>query len=194
MHGMTRACSILALAIALAFFASSSVFATGWNDYELDIGDGFHIVRCNSLDVCLADSSNQLIYHPEKFDSSGPINAYSVSPNAILLRTYGRTPRNLFAGDTFENVDTRKEYFFVYDRSTQSLSNPLSANDPLLVGFGSINWTRPKNPNPTFSFVAAFVLLAIIAIVIGVPLLLVCTAVTYLYRLLQKPKRAPDGG
>lgn len=191
---MTRARSVLALTITFAFFASSSVFATGWNDYELDIGGGFHIVRCNTLDVCLADSSNQLIYHPQKFDSSGPINAYSVSPNAILLRTYGRTPRNLFAGDTFENVDTTKEYFFVYDRSTQSLPNPLSANDPLLVGFGSINWTPPKNPNPTFSFAATFVLLAIIAVVIGVPLLLVCTAANYPYRLLRGPKHAPDGG
>lgn len=194
MNNVIRTICTQAFAFIIVILAPAIVYTSGWSDYELDIGDGFKIVRCNALDVCLANSSNELIYHPDIFDSTGPIVAYSVSPKVILLRTFGRTPRNHFPGDTFQIVDTTQEFFLIYDRGTSTLSKPLSANDPSVTALGSIDWMVPRNPNPTLPIAFTLVFIAIIAIVIGGPLVLACIAASFLYRWARGSRPTPEIG
>jgi hypothetical protein len=184
---MIRTLCFLALLASIA--ASQNAFASGWNDYQLDIGDGFRIVRCNSLDVCLADSTGSVLYAPDSFESTGPINGYYITPTAILLRTYGRAPRNHFPGDTFENVDTSRQFYLAYDRLSKKLSRPTNTPSDLNALHGTLHWTAPSNPNPT-SLVGLTALLFAMFVFIGGPIALGLGLVYLLYQATKT--KAPN--
>ena len=48
---------------------SSSLLATGWNDYSLDIGDGYMVFRANSMDVSIGKVAGEgLILYPDDYE------------------------------------------------------------------------------------------------------------------------------
>ena len=117
------------LVFAIVAYLASAVQASSWNDYKLAIDPAYNIYRNNSLDVCLGRNSGLLIYVPDDHPQSSPIVDYSVTPTHIFLRTLGRSPRNLFEGDTFEEVDLSKEFFA---SSPESVGKTGSGRSPML--------------------------------------------------------------
>jgi hypothetical protein len=162
--------------LALASLGNSAS-ASGWSDYELPIDPGYKIVRCNSLDVCLGHDDGLLIYVPDNYENTGPIVGYSVTHSHILLHTLGRTPRKLFEGDTFENVDPSQEYYFVFCKSNDQLDGPYSLTEfnshAVVREIGELEWTQPANPNVVLPLAGGLLFLAISAAIFGIPILLV---------------------
>ncbi|WP_153559504.1 hypothetical protein, partial [Roseimaritima sediminicola] len=151
--------------------------ASGWNDYQLTIDPGYKICRANSLDVCLGHSDGQLIYVPSDYAQTGPINAYNVTPTHIFLHTHGRTPRNLFEGDTFENVDPSQQFFFVLDKSDDRLTGPFTIAEfqkqPGVPAEENLQWTEPRNPNAASAAIVGWIFLSAALLMIGWPIFLI---------------------
>jgi hypothetical protein len=180
----------------LAILATSTnvAGASGWNDYELSIDPGYTIYRCNSLDVCLGHNDGTLIYVPADYAQTGPIDAYNVTPTHIFLRTLGRSPRNLFQGDTFENVDPSRQFFFVFDKAKDSLAGPLSLAEfqthPVVTDHGDTDWTETRNPNVARPLVGGLMFLAMSAIILGWPILLAIGVAVLIVFVLRSRRRA----
>ena len=189
-HRMTR--TLCSIALIATITAAPNALASGWNDYQLDIGEGFSIVRCNTLDVCLADSSGLILYAPDNFDSTGPINGYSITPTAILLRTYGRVPRNKFPNDSFENVDTSRQFYLEYDRLSKKLSKPTNSVSALAEKHGMPRWKSPKNPNRS-SLVGLTVFCFVVLIFIGGPIALGLCLVYILFQATKANAPSSNG-
>jgi len=159
---------LLRTAFVLFFYllCASNLFATGWLDYKLDIGDGYSILRANSFDVMLLKNGESIISNHE-YDSIGPITHYFKDSNHIFLKTAGWRFRNLFKGDQFKKIDSSKEYFFVVEITDGEISGPLTRaeflDNDVVVRAGNIDWARPRNPSfwhPVLGFLL-FVLLSI---------------------------------
>lgn len=130
----------------------SCCFASGWHDFELDIGDGYTICRTSTMHISLGKTSGgSFVLSPSRYDGVGPIVSYSNTTKFIFTRNIGRQDRNLFAGDTFQNPDSTKEYYFIVSKEDDSVIGPLSeadfVNHPNVLSVGSIEWTVPKNPD-----------------------------------------------
>jgi len=175
---MNRILVILAL-----IFMSVSVHASGWNDYSLDIGDGYMVFRANSMDVCIGQPGGSLILYPQDYAEVGPVIAYDMTNEFILTKNAGRVPRNLFVGDTFENVDYGKEWYFLIPKMTNEPLGPYTkiAFFDLIreKGIRNVEWMIPKNPNfwtpllGSLIFIAiAIPILAIKFFYISIPLLI----------------------
>ena len=57
----------------------------------------------------------------------------------------------MFAGDTFQNSDSTKEFYFIVSKADDSVIGPLSKTDFVnhsnVLSVDSIEWKVPKNPN-----------------------------------------------
>jgi hypothetical protein len=129
----------------------SNAWATGWNDYRLDIGDGYSIIKANSLDICLAESNGSILLRPLDFEHMGPIVGYYSNDSVILTKNAGRNRRNLFDGDTFEEADYTAEFFFIFEKDGKSLRGPFQKlefqKNIFQLGINHFDWSAPKNPN-----------------------------------------------
>ncbi len=108
--------------------------AAGWTDFSLEIAPGFTVWRANSEDVRLLGAK----FGPSA-EEVGPLVAYAVSPNLILLRHR-------------EKVGDLEPHFFRVRRRDGLTLGPLTeaellARDevkPLLP----VDWTRVAHPRP----------------------------------------------
>jgi hypothetical protein len=128
-----------------------TAFASGWNDYSLDIGDGYMVFRANSLDVCIARTGGRIILFPQDYKDVGPVVAYNMRDEYILTRNAGRVPRNHFEGDTFEEVDFGKEWYFFIPKATDKPVGPYEKTVFMNLmnekGITNVEWIEPRNPN-----------------------------------------------
>lgn len=138
--------------------------SSGWNDYSLDLGEGFRIIRANSFDKGL-DGPNQIHIFHRNYPKIGPLVGYYKDPNYIFVKTIGWKYRNLFEGDTFKEGDPSKEYYFIVNILDSSINGPLigqqfniEANN---IGFSSIDWMDSKNPNFWTPLIGTLMFLAI---------------------------------
>ena len=145
--------------------------SSGWNDYSLDIGDGFRIIRANSFDKGL-DGPNQIHIFHRNYLKIGPLVSYYKDTKNIFVKTIGWKYRDSFEGDTFKEADSSKEYYFIVNILDSSINGPLNntqfdieANN---LGFNSIDWVKPKNPNSWTPFLGTLLFL-----VISIPILYV---------------------
>lgn len=164
----------------IAFCFTEPASAAGWHDYELPIDPGFKIVRANELNVVLCHH-DRTVLAPRSHVGVGPICAYAVTPTHIFSRHYGRSPRNLFAGDTYENVDTTKHFFFVTIKSGAEVEGPFDEqaflNHSAVKAVAPIQWIEPKNPNIAAPLFGSLYFLAVSALVLGWPILVAVVAV-----------------
>jgi hypothetical protein len=185
-------------AILLILLSASVCLASGWNDFTLDIGDGYNVFRANSLDVCIGRADGSLILSPRDHDKVGPIVNYISTPDYILTKNLGRTPRKLFEGDTFQEVDPSHVYFFVIVKANDEVRGPFSTDEfsqrPEVASLGQLDWQIPKNPNfwtpllGNLMFLAfAIPILAIKFFWITIPLII---AMALLIRHVIKKRRA----
>lgn len=148
--------------IPILIFHSTS-FASGWNDYKLDIGDGFSIVRANSLEVVLVSSDNTITLYPGDYEGVGPIVAYSMKKDYIFTKNAGRYKRNLFEGDTFEDIDYDKKFFFIVDKKNENIDGPLTEKQFSFMvqklGDFKVKWKKPRNPNFLVSLIGTLIFL-----------------------------------
>ena len=138
------------ISITFAVLISAcSCLASGWNDFRLDIGDGYTVYRANSMDVGIGKAGSLILY-PRDDDNVGPVVGYITTPEYILTKNLGKTPRNLFESDTAE-VDASQEFFFVIAKGTDELHGPFSEDEfakrPEVINLGQLDWQIPKNPN-----------------------------------------------
>ena len=135
----------LSLLTALLFVKNASA------DYEMAIGDGYRYVNCNSIEtgVCAANSGG-VIFTPLDYPNVGPVVELSTNKSHIFLRNVGRKNRSLFLGDTLEEIDETKSFFFVIDKSDDSTTGPLSLAEfnthNSVVLAKPIQWREPRNP------------------------------------------------
>ena len=141
---------LLKLLAGLLLLYGGAVAATGWLDYELDIGNGYSIFRPSALDVSLA-RNHVVIVSRSNFSEIGPIVGYFNNHSHIFLRAVGWKRRNAFPQDEFKEIDSSKEFFFVVHVRGGEVTGPLSRNaflqNPVVTASGSFEWIKPKNPN-----------------------------------------------
>jgi len=139
--------------ITLFLFLLSFIncFSSGWNDYSLEIGDGYSIFRANNMDVCISNVHGNIILHPDIAENVGPVSKYMTTKTHIFTKNLGRIPRNLFEGDTFENIDPSKEFFFMIIKKTDRVVGPFSKEEfnsqKEVIKLKYLDWKTPKNPN-----------------------------------------------
>ena len=187
----------------------------GWSDYRLQIDPGFEIIRANSLDVDLCRTGGSLVYFHGDYAGVGPIDGYVVTPTHIFTRHQGRVPRNLFAGDTFEDVDPSRTFYFVVDKVAAStpgkfgfakdvkingvpvaddrppdvfgpFDEPTFLRQPAVQAAAPIKWVEPSNPNAAAPLVGSLMFLAISAVVLGWPIILLVVVVVVGYILWRR--------
>jgi hypothetical protein len=186
------------LVILTLILLSANAHASGWNDYSLDIGDGYMVFRANSMEVSIGQTSGSLILYPQDYIGVGPVIAYDIKTEFILTKNAGRAPRNLFENDTFENIDHGKEWYFLIPKVTNEPLGPYTKaafSDVLREkGIQNIEWVRPKNPNfwtpllGSLMFIAiAIPIIAIKFFYVSIPLLIVVS--WGIMRLLKRRKQ-----
>ncbi len=190
----------------LTFLLSASVcFASGWHDYTLDIGDGYNVFRANSMDVCIGKANGRLILYPNDHDNVGPVVRYIVTPDYVLTKNLGRKPRNLFEGDTFQNVDSSQEHFFVIAKVNDEVSGPYSEEEflqrPEVASLGQLDWQIPTNPNRLTPLLGniMFIAFSIPFLAIGyfwitIPLIIGTVLLIRYIKTIRRRKAQPESG
>ena len=175
-------------------------FASGWNDFELDIGDNYRIFRSNSLDVSLGKAGGQLLIFPRDYNGIGPLIGYYATDKYIFTKNYGAKPRGLFEGDTFQDTDIQRVLFFILVKRTDEVIGPLSQDTfiyrPEVSSQGPISWKTPRNPNfwrpllGSLMFVGtAIPILAVKFFWISIPVVVVGATLFFVFRR-RKHKRS----
>ena len=140
------------LAILALIFLAGSAHASGWNDYSLDIGDGYKVFRANSLQVCIVKTAGSIvILDPMSYPEVGPVVAYDMKKDFILTKNAGRGPRNQFKGDTFDDVDYKRDWYFLIPKANNEPLGPYTKETFMRVlkekGIEDVEWVEPQNPN-----------------------------------------------
>lgn len=171
---------------------TAPALATGWNDYVLPISPEHAICRANSLDVMLCRDTS-IILSPDSYPDLGPIVAFHVGKTHIFTRHIGAKPRNEFPGDTYKELDYSREFFFVVDRQTDSVSGPYAEAqfqvNPHVVQAVPIQWESPSNPNVVLPLFGSLMFLLFAAIILGSPLLVFAPIVIIVIYNIRRRKR-----
>lgn len=182
--GRQHAMRVLLAAVVWLAVVPSLAWATGWLDYELELDDGYAIVRANAFDVMLTHNETVLISHHD-FPQIGPITQYAQQQgHALFVQTAGWSPRHLFEGDTFKEVDLTQQFYFIVTGETPAIEGPL--NDaafnahPLVVASAPLSWGRPKNPHVWRPLLGTLVFVALSIPILYMKYALVTVPVTLL--------------
>ena len=115
---------------------SSCCYATGWNDFILDIGDGYYIFATNG--TSLGREGRSHIIPSDIHDDVGGIVSYSNEEEFIFTKNRGR--------------NVTKEFYFIVSKKDDGVTGPLSTTEffdhPNVLSVGAIDWKPLKNPNP----------------------------------------------
>lgn len=219
-----HAVSATLLLIAL-LFTPIRASATGWNDYELQIDPEFWLARNSASEIVLCNSARAIVYHQVDYPGVGRMAEYAVTDSYIFTRHIGSKPRNRFPGDTFEDDDPSREYFFIVRKDGEVVGGPMDRQEeiidrvlhitfrkstPHVLGplnrhefdaepaFGKsapIHWQTPKNPNFWTPLLGTLMFLAMSALILGWPVLLVMAVLLPIsvmcYSRLRKRPQAP---
>jgi hypothetical protein len=146
---------IFVLLLSLAMLPSL-LHAQAWYDFEMDLGDGFKLVRANPVDVAIYDalgiSKKQI--SPWEFEGIGPVVAYAITDKFIFSQNAGAvTAKDAqhAAGYRIESVDTSQRFYFAFDKLSRSLIGPMSQVEFIEAyeakAGKQIPWTPVRNPN-----------------------------------------------
>ena len=130
----------------------------------------------NTLDISIGKSDGLIILDPRNFEKVGPVVSYQMLDLFILAKTKGRKDRHLFQGDTFQEVDYEKEYYFILRKSDDFIYgpyNPAQFQDKINeLKIAPTEWVQPENPNRHISIIGSLIFVAI-----AIPIL----AIKYFY-------------
>ena len=178
--------------IPVFIFIVSACFASGWNDYTLDIGDGYNIVQTSISEVCIGNPEQVLILYPNNYDNVGPVIRYIATPKYILTK-------NLYQKSRVSQDDkTSNECFFIILKGIDKVTGPLSESDflklPEVISVGRLDWKTPKNPDfwiPLFWNTIAFVILPIPILAIKffwITIPVIILIIFFVYQIRRKRK------
>ena len=165
------------LTLGLVLCACTPARAQAWTEYELDLGNGYELFCNNDTDVGILRKNpggpfDSYLIPPDSSSGVGPIIEYAVTTKYIFTHNAGLASRNLFQGDTFEDPDYSKNYYFFIDVVTSQVSGPLTLAQfnlqPPVVALSPIKWSIPQNPY--FRWVCALIgfgAVSLVAIVIA---------------------------
>lgn len=138
------------MTISVFLLSAGACPATGWNDYQRDIGDGYSIFRANSFDLGISYKNGVLI-NPDAFKEIGPVYGYFMTADYLFARAYGRKIRNLSERVTTEETDASKQFYFVLKKGGNEITGPLSLVDfeanAVVREHSPVRWQPPRNPN-----------------------------------------------
>ncbi|MCX5662868.1 MAG: hypothetical protein NTW19_24560 [Planctomycetota bacterium] len=159
MHALIASRLALVIFFIVVFWPTPGL-AIGLSDYTLPIDSRYQICQANGLDVVLAKTDGKIVLRPRDHPALGPIFEYVVTPSFIFTRHYGRTPRNDFPGDTFENVDRNSVFLCITRKEDGLVTGPFSQSDfdsePAVKNTGAISWRKLENPSnvvPSFGLI-----------------------------------------
>ena len=145
--------------------------ATGWNDFTLQIDPHYKIVRANVMDIMLCTVDGFFVIDINEHTDVGPLVGYAVTDTHIFVKHLGREPRNLFAGDTYEEVDAGRQFYFVVRKSDGNVEGPFDESEfhanLTVAANDSVNWKRPRNPNILLPVAGTLFFLAFTAVMFG---------------------------
>ncbi len=167
------------LAILALMFLAGSAHASGWNDYSLDIGDGYKVFRADSMQVCIVRTADSIvILDPMSYPEVGPVVAYDMKKDFILTKNAGRGRRNQFKGDTFDDVDYKRDWYFLIPKANNEPLGPYTKETFMRVlkekGIEDVEWVEPQNPNfwtPLLGGLMFLMFYAMIFITVEIPFL-----------------------
>lgn len=166
----------IAKAIAL-LFVTALLCGSGWNDYALDIGGGYQIVRANSFDVSLCNDRREVI-GPWSYRGIGPLYEYSQVEGYIFTKHYGATTRDepgAAAGWSIRDLDRSTTHYFLLRKSDGYIDGPLTKEqfDQNLKSLNLVvnKWNTPRNPNILLPLIGSlwFIVVSIPFLVIKYP-------------------------
>lgn len=138
-------------------------FATGWNDYKHEIGDGFKIIRFNSIQVMLYDKKDwsSVIPTHEHGDNVGPITHYFSAVDNLYIKTTGLIIKKTEDGREYKVPNYSEIFYFIVNKSNSAVKGPLIQAEfkALIESNIDINWETPSNPNilmPIFGAILIF--------------------------------------
>lgn len=160
--------------------------ASGWNDFVLDIGGGYHISKMSSLEVCIGKDRGPLILCGTRGSDIGPVNGYIVTPDHIFGRTLGRKPVAHDDGYVRDSVDVEQLHYFVIDKRTELLLGPFAQagfeQRPEVAALGELDWELPTNPGAWLLIGVVAVGLGIVLFILAMPVIGVALLVGWLRR------------
>jgi hypothetical protein len=131
-----------------AIIFSGSLFAYGLSDYTIRIDGDYEITHFNNIQIELWRGDSRPIISTSDYADVGPIVQYAVTKTHIFTRHAGRRPAQRFPGDTFEEVDDFREFFFIVTKSNDSVIGPLSDAQfhaaPPVTRAGEVRWRDPN--------------------------------------------------
>ena len=117
-------------------------FSMGFQDYELNIGDGYKISRANNMDVGISKADGTVIFTPLMFANVGPVNDYITTQEFIFTRNLGKNGWK---------IDDSQEWYFIISKKSDKLYGPFSSEEFLkrseIFEINKNDWKRPENPN-----------------------------------------------
>ena len=110
---------IIILVVFLALWSSPGM-ASGWNDFEREIGHGFRIWKTDSFHVCLSfEKYSAIVCGDRDTGDYGPISGFSFTDKHLLVRTTGAKPDEDSVGKF--DADSDRELFFIVKKR---INNP----------------------------------------------------------------------
>jgi hypothetical protein len=138
------------LTLLTMLFVVPAAGASGWLDYELDIGDGYCVFRANSLDISICREDGGIILHPLDY-GVGPVAEYAMAQNYLFTRNLGAKREGSSTHDDHYAVVPEQSHYFIIVKQGDRVIGPLSETEfrkrPELTEAGDWRWHRPKNPN-----------------------------------------------
>jgi hypothetical protein len=158
--------------VLVLFLLPANASATGWNDFQQPIDDGYTIFRANASDVGLSRDSGGVIVHATR----GPLVAFAVTPVHIFTK----------------HSTTEGSIFYVVDKATAMPTGPFSSAafsvQPDVVQAGQLTWQVPTNPHPEVARDGQLMFTAYMTVFCGTPILLFLVGVFLVVRWANRRK------
>ena len=172
------------IAATVLLISASSCFATGWNDYQLDIGDGYIIYRHNSIEIGIGRIRGKTLTGGKSH--AGPLQEYAVTDDYIFAWHCGRRGRDL---------DKTKEYWYVIEKITDKVVGPVSREKfnelPEVKAALELDWQRPKNPHGAILALVPFAFLAAVIFIFYLTYQICYASIDFIARLFSKKPPEP---
>jgi len=179
--------------IILLFLQPVCCLATGWTDYEIDLGDGYSLVRGNSTDIFI--TRGDYVVFPESHGQDiGIIVRYAITDRYIFLENVGTKRRETSGGNWFLEPDPSRRFFYILAKRSNEIFGPFSHTELerqlTAIGVSSLSWKERRNPHP---WVPMLCLVLMVGKVnpqfIVVPLILIAVTVFLFLMLLCRGRR-----
>lgn len=158
----------------LLFLFPHTVWATGWNDYSLPIGDNIAIYRMNAMEYCVGRIEGSLFICSgprSEYGPLGPLAKYAQNQTSVFARYFGIQPCESHPKQNC--TDRNKGHFFIINKEDGRVTGPMdqpSFQQSLIAQRSpALEWFVPKNPNTFLPVVGTFMFLAFSTIYVGWP-------------------------